>query len=127
MAAAVAAALPALTAFTSSPSGVATPPIAKIAAPPVCSLPCGSSASRASALTSGTPSAAEISSGARTGAAIRTAAASAPAQSSSPTRVTAAGCWEGSVDGNTASATPAALAAASVPPTLVVLPVAKAG
>ena len=65
--------------------------------------------------------------GARTGAAIRTAAAIAPAQSSSPTRVTAAGRCAGVVEGKTASATAAALAAGSEPPTRVVLPVAKAG
>ena len=66
-------------------------------------------------------------SGARTGAAIRTEAAIAPAQSSSSTRVTAAGRCAAVVEGKTASATPAALVAGSEPPTLVVLPVAKAG
>jgi hypothetical protein len=41
--------------------------------------------------------------------------------------VTAAGCCAGVVEGKTASATAAALAVGSEPPTLVVLPVAKEG
>ena len=65
--------------------------------------------------------------GARTGSAISTAEAIAPAQSSSSTRVTAAGRWAGVVEGNTASATAAALEAGSEPPIRVVLLVAKEG
>ena len=127
IAAAVAAASPFLTIRALAPSGVATLPIANAVAPPVALSPWGSSASSASTVGSGSPSALEIRTGARTGAAIRTEAAIAPAQSSSPTRVTAAGRWAAVVEGNTASATPAALVAGSEPPTLVVLPVAKAG
>jgi len=119
--------LPVLTVFTLPPSGIARSPIAKAVAPPVALPPWGSSAASASAVGSGRPSALEIRSGARTGADIKTDAAIAPAQSSSPTRLTAAGCWAALVEGNTASATPAALVAGSEPPTLVVLLVAKEG
>ncbi len=107
--------------------GKATVPIAKRGASPVAGLPCGSSASSASSLTSGISSGAEKRIGARTGGAIRTAAAIAPAQSSSPTRVTASGRWSGVVEGKTASAAPAAFATGSEPPIRVVLLVAKPG
>ena len=128
IAAAVAAASPALTGVTLvSSSGVATSPIANACAPPVAALPCGSRAARALAVGSGTPPGAEIRTGAPTGAAISTEAAIAPCQSSSPTRVTAAGRWAGVVEGKVASATPAALEAGSAPPTRVVFLVAKAG
>ncbi len=65
--------------------------------------------------------------GALTGAAISTEAAIAACQSASSTRVTAAGRCAGVVEGKTASATPAAVAAGSDPPTRVVLLVAKDG
>ena len=90
-------------------------------------LPPGSSAASASALTAGIPSSPEIRIGARTGADIRTAAAIAASGLASSTRVTAAGRWASSVAGKTASAAPAALAAASPPPIRVVFLVAKAG
>ena len=107
--------------------GRATAPTANSEAPSVSLLPCGPSAASASSLSSGIASGAEKRIGARTGGAIRTEAAIAPAQSSSPTRVTAVGCCAGVVEGKTARATPAALAAGSGPPIRVVLLVAKAG
>src|ERR1700709_2629413 len=125
--AAVVAASPALTTRVLPPSGAASSPIVKAVTPPVLLSPWGSSASSAWLVGSGRPSGLAMRTGARTGADIKTEAAIAPAQSSSATRVTAAGRWAGVVEGNTASATPAALVAGSEPPTLVVLPVAKAG
>ena len=109
--------------------GRATAPIAKSGRPPVALLPCGSSASSASSLTLGH---------ARPGAEKRIGAPDRRrhqdrggdrrrAQSSSSTRVTAAGRCAGVVEGKTASATPAAFAAGSEPPTRVVLSVAKPG
>jgi hypothetical protein len=78
-------------------------------------------------LTSGISSEPEKRIGARTGGAIKTDAAIAPAQSSSPTTVTASGRCSGVVEGNTARATAAALAAGSEPPMRTVLFVAKLG
>jgi len=80
-------------------SGTEAAPTANALMPLVFLLPCGSRAASACAVGSGTPAASETRTGAPTGAAISTDAAIAVRQSFASTRVTAAGCCEGVVDG----------------------------
>src|SRR5947209_10644575 len=109
------------------PLTVATVPTRMIWAPAIWPAPVGLSTFRALALAAGSAPEPESRIGARIGAAIRTEDAIAASQSSLGAIVTALGCVPATVDGNTATATPAATAAGSANDTRVVFLVASTG
>ncbi len=123
----MAAELPALTSVVFRPSGLATSPIRIAWAPPASLAPVGWSFSSASAVASGSSSPSLSSTGARTGPAASWAAEMPARQSSWSTSTTALGRVSSAREGNTAWATPAALATGSAPDTRVVFLVAKTG
>src|SRR5579884_281044 len=109
------------------PATPGTSPTRITCTPPAPTAPVGASRDRAWAVALGNLAAPESSTGARIGEAIITAEASAACQSSVGAIVTAAGWVPEPMEGNTASATPAASATGSAPATRVVFLVASAG
>src|SRR5438093_7443018 len=103
-----------------SPTRIACAPLASCA-------PLGFSRSSVSEVTGGRPPPSVSRIGARSGAETSAAPATAPCQSSLSTSTTAGGRVSSEVEGNSALATPAASAAASLPLTRVVLRVALTG
>src|SRR5215211_3758267 len=124
---ATAAGLLPVTRSTSTPDGAVAPPIRNTWAPWLAADPPGPRASSASVVRPGMSSVPEIRIGALTGGAVRLAAAIPSRHSSESTSDTASGPDTPPVEGNTASATPAASATGSAPATRVVFLVANSG
>ena len=109
------------------PGGRATSPTRTTCAPPAALAPSGCRAASASRLAGGSSGPLESRMAARIGVEARTAPAMPACQSRASMSATAPGRFSGVVAGNTARATPAALAIGSAPPMRVVFLVAKAG
>ena len=109
------------------PVAAGTSPTRITCAPPTEAAPVGARRCSAFVVAGGSAPGPESRIGARIGGAMRTDAAIAACQSSVGASATAVGWVPGTVEGNTASATPAALAIELLPETRVVFLVASTG